>query len=71
MSVLPTLNFFYGMKREEELSVDLASGKTLIVRLMAKGKADEEGKREVFFELNGQSDCFGLLLSAISSWNKE
>lgn len=55
VSVLPTLNFFYGMKREEELSVDLASGKTLIVRLMAKGKADEEGKREVFFELNGQS----------------
>nr|WP_321401784.1 pyruvate carboxylase [uncultured Desulfobacter sp.] len=55
VSVLPTLNFFYGMKREEELYVDIASGKTLIIRFMAKGKADEEGNREVYFELNGQS----------------
>jgi pyruvate carboxylase len=55
VSVLPTLNFFYGMKREEELFVDIASGKTLIIRFMAKGKADDEGNREVYFELNGQS----------------
>jgi len=55
VSVLPTLNFFYGMAREKELAVDIASGKTLIIRFMAKGKADDEGKREVFFELNGQS----------------
>ena len=55
VSVLPTLNFFYGMKREEELHVDIASGKTLIIRFMAKGKADDDGNREVFFELNGQA----------------
>jgi pyruvate carboxylase len=54
VSVLPTPVFFFGLKREEEIAVDLEPGKTLIIRLLAIGDANEEGKRRLFFELNGQ-----------------
>jgi pyruvate carboxylase len=51
---LPTPVFFYGMEPGEEISVDIDKGKTLNIRLMAIGEADDHGHREVFFELNGQ-----------------
>ncbi len=54
VSVLPTPVFFYGMEEGEEIAVDLERGKTLIVRFLALGEVDEEGRRTVFFELNGQ-----------------
>jgi pyruvate carboxylase len=54
VSVLPTLVFYYGLDRDEELAVDIERGKTLIIRLLAVGEPDEEGNRTVFFELNGQ-----------------
>lgn len=52
--VIPTMSFFYGMAPEEELSINIDQGRTLIIRFQALGLADEEGMREVFFELNGQ-----------------
>lgn len=54
VTVLPTGAFFYGMDAGEELMVDLEKGKTLFIRFRAVAEADEEGKRTVFFELNGQ-----------------
>ncbi len=54
VDVLPTPVFFYGMQPDDEIAVDIDPGKTLIIRLMAVGDPDESGKREVFFELNGQ-----------------
>ena len=36
------------------MSVDIDPGKTLIIRYLSTGDADEEGNRTVFFELNGQ-----------------
>ncbi len=54
LDVLPTPTFFYGMKPGEEIAVDLDPGKTLVIRLMTVGEADQKGEREVFFELNGQ-----------------
>ncbi|MBU3916166.1 pyruvate carboxylase [bacterium] len=54
ITVLPTLNFYYGMIQDEELPVHIDYGKTLIIRFLALGQPNEEGNREAFFELNGQ-----------------
>ena len=54
VSVLPTPVFFYGLRRDDELFVDIERGKTLVIRFLAIGDADEDGRRTMFFELNGQ-----------------
>ena len=53
LSVLPTPPFFYGMKVGQEISVDIEEGKTLFIRLVNLSPVDQEGKRNVTFELNG------------------
>ncbi len=53
-SVLPTPVFFYGMEPGEEASIDIERGKTLILKFLAVGEPHEDGRRTVFFELNGQ-----------------
>ena len=42
------------MEAGEEMSVDIEPGKTLIVKFLTVGDAHEDGRRQVFFELNGQ-----------------
>jgi pyruvate carboxylase len=54
VSVLPTPTYFYGMKPEDEIFVDIEKGKTLVVRCLAIGDVDDKGMVTVFFELNGQ-----------------
>ncbi|BCH05265.1 pyruvate carboxylase (plasmid) [Mesorhizobium sp. 131-2-5] len=54
VSVLPTPTYFYGMKSEDEIFVDIEKGKTLVVRCLAIGDVDDKGMVTVFFELNGQ-----------------
>ncbi|TPM63082.1 pyruvate carboxylase [Mesorhizobium sp. B2-2-4] len=54
VSVLPTPTYFYGMKPEDEVFVDIEKGKTLVVRCQAIGDVDDKGMVTVFFELNGQ-----------------
>ncbi|TPN77690.1 pyruvate carboxylase [Mesorhizobium sp. CU3] len=54
VSVLPTPTYFYGMKSEDEIFLDIEKGKTLVVRCLAVGDVDEKGMVTVFFELNGQ-----------------
>ncbi|MDN2567004.1 pyruvate carboxylase [Aquibium sp. A9E412] len=54
VSVLPTPVYFYGMAPEDEILVDIERGKTLVVRCLAIGEADDKGMVTVFFELNGQ-----------------
>ncbi|MGQ0502673.1 MAG: pyruvate carboxylase [Panacagrimonas sp.] len=55
VSELPTPTFFYGMKDQEEISVDIDQGKTLVIRLQGRTEIEEEGVVKLFFELNGQS----------------
>ena len=54
VSVLPTPVFFYGLEENVEVSIDIDTGKTLIVRLQGRTEAPEEGEEKLFFELNGQ-----------------
>lgn len=52
-SVFPTDVFFFGMKPSQEITLEIEPGKTLIIKFLAVGEADDEGGRPVFFELNG------------------
>jgi pyruvate carboxylase len=42
------------MQPGEEISVDIEEGKTLIIKFLTVGDPHEDGRRLVFFELNGQ-----------------
>ena len=53
-SVLPSKDFFYGLRPGEEYSVDLEQGVRLLIELEAIGEADERGMRTVMATLNGQ-----------------
>jgi pyruvate carboxylase len=61
ISKLPTLNFFYGMKENEEVFVEIAPGKTIIVQLLSIGPPNDEGYRTVFFRVNGQPRNIDIL----------
>jgi pyruvate carboxylase len=53
-SVVPTRNFFYGMRAGGEIKIEIEAGKTLILRYLTTGDVRDDGSRTVFFELNGQ-----------------
>lgn len=54
LSVLETPTFFYGLRPGEETAVSIERGKTLIIKLVAVGDINPDGKRTIYFELNGQ-----------------
>jgi len=53
VNTLPTPVFFYGLKPNEEIEVDIEPGKTLVISLQGVSDADPRGIRTVFFSLNG------------------
>lgn len=53
-SVLPTSVFFYRLDPGNEVALEIEHGKTLIVQFLAVGDPHPDGRRSVFFELNGQ-----------------
>ena len=54
-AVLPTPVFFYGMKPGQEIKVELDKGRPAIIRFLALSEVDQDGKRHIFFELDGFS----------------
>lgn len=54
VSVLPTPVFFFGLTAGEEVNIEIEPGKTLVVKFLTVGDPHEDGRRQVFFELNGQ-----------------
>lgn len=52
-SCLPTWVYFYGMESAEEIGVEIEKGKTLIIKFVSVADAHPDGRRTVFFELNG------------------
>jgi pyruvate carboxylase len=54
LSVLPTVDYLYGLRRGAEHVIDLQSGVQLYVGLEATGEPDERGLRTVVTTLNGQ-----------------
>jgi len=53
-SVLPSVEFFYGLQPGAEHEVDLEPGVRLLIGLEAISEADERGMRSVMCTLNGQ-----------------
>jgi pyruvate carboxylase len=53
VDILPTQNFFYGLETNEEISVDIEPGKSLVISLRGISDADNKGQRTVFLDLNG------------------
>ena len=54
VSVLPTIDYLYGLQQGEEHEVEIAEGKTLILGVQAISDADERGYRTVMATINGQ-----------------
>jgi pyruvate carboxylase len=54
VSVLPTPAFFFGLKPGDEITAEIESGKSLIIKFLAVGDSRPDGTRLLFFELNGQ-----------------
>jgi len=54
VDVLPTPQFYYGMERGADITVELEPGKTLAIKFLTVGDPHPDGTRTVFFELNGQ-----------------
>lgn len=54
LSVLNTPTFFYGLRPGEETAITIERGKTLIIKLVAVGELHPDGRRIMYFELNGQ-----------------
>ncbi|RYP86307.1 pyruvate carboxylase [Nocardioides guangzhouensis] len=53
-SVLPTVDYLYGLRAGEEHQIDLEPGKTVLFGLQAIAEPDERGYRTVMATINGQ-----------------
>ncbi|KAL1918699.1 uncharacterized protein VTP21DRAFT_2721 [Calcarisporiella thermophila] len=60
LSVVPTRYFLARPEIGEEVQVQIEPGKTLIVKLLTVGPVDATGKRDVYFELNGEARVVGV-----------
>ncbi len=54
-SVIPTPVFLYGLEPGQETTIEIEPGKMLMVRLVAIGKLEKDGTRDLIFELNGEA----------------
>ncbi|WP_044399504.1 pyruvate carboxylase [Lacinutrix sp. Hel_I_90] len=61
LALIPTQNFFYGMKPREETLIELEPGKTIIVKFLSVGIPNEDGMRTVFFKVNGENRFVDVL----------
>lgn len=55
VSYLTTPSFYFPMKANEEILITIEPGKSLLIRYMYMGEANEDGFRDVFFKINGQT----------------
>lgn len=67
VSKLPTDVFFYGLDMDHEITFDIEPGKTLILSLSGMSKPDSDGKRKLFFQLNGFARPMDILDENVSS----
>jgi len=70
LSGLATPAFFYGLQVGEEAEVVIDPGKTLFVKLVSIGEADAEGRRTLFYELNGMPRESAILDKSLASVSK-
>ncbi|TXD84382.1 pyruvate carboxylase [Subsaximicrobium wynnwilliamsii] len=66
LTLVPTENFFYGMKLREEILIDLEPGKTVIIKLLSVGIPNDTGVRTVFFKVNGENRFVEVLDTSLN-----
>ncbi|MDX1277821.1 pyruvate carboxylase [Oceanihabitans sediminis] len=66
LALIPTKNFFYGMKPGEETLIELEPGKTIIVKLLSISVPNKEGMRTVFFKVNGENRFVEVLDASLN-----
>ncbi|WP_296314430.1 pyruvate carboxylase [Winogradskyella sp. UBA3174] len=74
LGLIPTVNFFYGMKPSEETLIELEQGKTIIVKLLSVSIANDDGYKTVFFKVNGENrfvDVFDKSSKIVKQENKK
>ncbi|MBI5974487.1 pyruvate carboxylase [Staphylococcus canis] len=55
VALLDTPTFFFGMRENETIEIEIDKGKILIITLKTITQPDEKGFRTVFFDMNGQA----------------
>ncbi|WP_105965217.1 pyruvate carboxylase [Staphylococcus chromogenes] len=55
VSILDTPTFFFGMRDNETVEIEIDKGKILIITLKTITKPDENGMCTIFFDMNGQA----------------
>ncbi len=67
VSVLPTLDYLYGLRQGEEREVVIEEGKTIILGVQAISEPDERGFRSVMALINGQLRPISVRDTSVSS----
>ncbi|MDP2752520.1 MAG: pyruvate carboxylase [Rhodocyclaceae bacterium] len=67
VSKLPTPVFFYGLRSDEEIGINLERGKSFIISQHGVAAPDTEGQVKVFFELNGQPRVIRIAKAGLTS----
>ena len=67
VSVLPTLDYLYGLRQGEEREVVIEEGKTIILGVQAISDPDERGFRSVMALINGQLRPISVRDTSVSS----
>lgn len=55
VSLLDTPTFFFGMRNNETVEIEIDTGKRLIITLKAITEPDDKGVRAIFYDMNGQA----------------
>ncbi|WP_019469268.1 pyruvate carboxylase [Staphylococcus cohnii] len=55
VSLLDTPTFFFGMRANETVEIEIDTGKRLIITLKTITEPDEKGVRTIFYDMNGQA----------------
>jgi pyruvate carboxylase len=71
ISKIPTKNFFFGMKLREETMIELGEGKNMVCELQSIGPSDEDGRRTLFFRVNGQTRNIKVVDRSLNIIRKE
>ncbi len=66
-SFLPTPVFFYGLEPGDETNIEIEPGKTLIIKLNAIGRIQDDGHRNIYFELNGEPRVVAIKDDSVES----
>ena len=54
VSLLDTPTFLFGMRNGETVEIEIDTGKRLIIKLETISEPDENGKRTIYYAMNGQ-----------------